>query len=141
VYGAAGALLTHPDGRVLLVKPNYRDHWAIPGGMLEDREPPHVGCVREIREELGLAISPGPLLVVDWAPPADKRPRPLMIFVFDGGMLTDTDDITLQTEELDDYRFIAPDQVSSYLPASIAARIPAALTARATRTTVYLPTN
>ena len=27
---AGGALFTDPDGRVLLVKPNYRDHWTIP---------------------------------------------------------------------------------------------------------------
>ena len=33
VYVAAGALITDPGGQVLLVKPNYRDHWAMPGDL------------------------------------------------------------------------------------------------------------
>ncbi|HKB30855.1 MAG TPA: NUDIX domain-containing protein, partial [Streptosporangiaceae bacterium] len=56
VYLAAGALITDPSGRVLLVKPNYRDHWAVPGGICEQGEPPHEACARELLEELGLPI-------------------------------------------------------------------------------------
>ena len=54
-YGSAAALITDHDGpaaSVLLVKLNYRDHWNLPGGMLEDGEPPHAGCFfREVEEE------------------------------------------------------------------------------------------
>ena len=32
MFAAAAALFTGSDGRVLLVKPNYRDHWSLPGG-------------------------------------------------------------------------------------------------------------
>ena len=32
---AAAALFTDQAGRVLLVKPNYRDHWSLAGGILE----------------------------------------------------------------------------------------------------------
>src|SRR5215472_6788580 len=67
MFGAAGALFTDGAGRVLLVKPNYRDHWSLPGGILEHGEPPHEACRREIGEELGLDITPGRLLVVGWA--------------------------------------------------------------------------
>ena len=35
VVVAAGALITDPAGRILLVKPNYRDHWTLPGGICE----------------------------------------------------------------------------------------------------------
>src|SRR5580704_411891 len=69
MFAAAAALFTDPSGRVLLVKPNYRDHWSLPGGMLEHGEPPHVGCRREVAEELGIDIVPGPLLVLGWAGP------------------------------------------------------------------------
>ncbi len=31
MFGAAAALFTDAAGRVLLVKPNYRDHWSLPG--------------------------------------------------------------------------------------------------------------
>ena len=89
MFGAAGALFTDGAGRVLLVKPNYREHWSLPGGILEHGEPPHEGCRREIGEELGLDITPGRLLVVGWAGLDGKRPRPVMHFVFDGGTLAD----------------------------------------------------
>ncbi len=48
MYGSAAALITDTDGpsaRVLLVKPNYRAGWSLPGGILEQGEPPHVGLL------------------------------------------------------------------------------------------------
>ena len=76
LYGTAAALITSPPGDVLLVKPNYRDHWSLPGGILEDGEPPHVGCAREVREELGLSVPMGPLLAVAWIASGIARVRP-----------------------------------------------------------------
>jgi hypothetical protein len=35
VVVSAGGLITDPAGRILLVKPNYRDHWTLPGGICE----------------------------------------------------------------------------------------------------------
>jgi 8-oxo-dGTP diphosphatase len=139
MFGAAAALFTNPAGRVLLVKPNYRDHWSLPGGILEHGEPPHVGCCREVAEELGLDIEPGPLLVVGWAAPDGVRPRPVVHFVFDGGLLADDAPIRLQESELDDYRFVDPADLASYLPPIIGARVAAALSSRRTGTTAYLP--
>ena len=139
MFGAAAALFTNPAGRVLLVKPNYRDHWSLPGGILEHGEPPHVGCRREVEEELGIAIDPGPLLVVGWAPPDDVRPKLVVHFVFDGGVLADDAPIRLQESELDHYRFVESADLSGYLPAIISARVTAALRSRSTGATTYLP--
>ena len=139
MYGAAAALITDEAGRVLLVKPNYRDHWSLPGGILEQAEPPHVGCAREVEEEVGLKITVGRLLVVDWVPPEDERPRPFVYFVFDGGEAEPDADIRLQEEELDDHRFTAADEFAGYLPPFLQARYATALRARATGTAVYLP--
>ena len=139
VFAAAGALFTDPAGRVLLVKPNYRDHWSLAGGVLEDGEPPHIGCRREVAEELGLDIEPGPLLVVGWAGPDDVRPRPVVRSVFDGGVLTDDMPVRLQESELDDYRFVDVGDLARYLPPAITAQVVAALRSRGTGATVYLP--
>ena len=136
---AAAALFTDPAGRVLLVKPNYRDHWSLAGGILEHGEPPHVGCRREVSEEIGLDIEPGPLLVIAWVAPDDIRNRPIVHFVFDGGVLADDTPIRLQESELDDYRFVEAGDLDRYLPPLIAARVAAALRGREAGATAYLP--
>jgi 8-oxo-dGTP diphosphatase len=123
----------------LLVKPNYRDHWSLPGGILEDGEAPHDGCAREVREELGLSVPAGPLLAVAWIAPDGSRPRPLVAFVFDGGVLEDPSSIVLQEEELDDFRFVPPPELAEYLPPHMAARVTSALQARGTGGAVYVP--
>ena len=139
MYGAAAALITDPAGRVLLVKPNYREHWSLPGGILEHGEPPHVGCAREVAEEVGLHITVGPLLVVDWAAPDQQRPRPFVYFVFDGGEVSAGTGIVVQEEELDGYRFTSAAELAAYLPDFMVARCEAALRARVTGAAVYLP--
>lgn len=139
MYGAAAALITDPSGRVLLVKPNYRALWSLPGGILEHGEPPHAGCVREVAEETGLRITAGPLLVVDWAPPDAERPRPFVYFVFDGGEVPADTAISVQEEELDGYRFTEPGEFGAYLPPFMQARCLAALRARQAGAAVYLP--
>jgi 8-oxo-dGTP diphosphatase len=139
MYGAAGALITDESGRVLLVKPNYRDHWSVPGGILEHGEPPHIGCARETKEEVGLDITPRQLLVLDWLAPGGDRPRPFVYFVFDGGTFPADTPITLQEEELDDYRFTAVADFPGYLPPALVTRYTTALTARTSGTAVYLP--
>jgi len=143
MYGSAAALITDTDGpsaRVLLVKPNYREMWSLPGGILEDGEPPHVGCCREVEEELGLPLPTGPMLAVAWSAPDGLRPRPIVSFVFDGGVLTDPGRIRLQQEELDAWRFTGPDELEEYLPPFLVGRVRAALTARATGAPAYVAT-
>src|SRR6202000_3025362 len=139
MFAAAAALFTSADGGLLLVKPNYRNHWSLPGGILEHREPPHEGCRREVKEELGLDITPGPLLAVGWAGPHGARPRPVVHFVFDGGVLADDVPIQLQEDELDEFRFVQPTALDDYLPPMISTRVSAGRRAGDTGATAYLP--
>ncbi len=143
MYGSAAALITDtddPSARVLLVKPNYRDLWSLPGGILEDGEAPHRGCVREVEEELGLSLPAGPLLAVGWIAPDGLRLRPIVSFVFDGGVLADPGQIRLQEEELDAWRFTEPAEFEQFLPSFAVSRVRAALTARFTGAPAYVPT-
>jgi 8-oxo-dGTP pyrophosphatase MutT (NUDIX family) len=139
MYGAAAALFTDERGHVLLVKPNYRDHWSLPGGILEDGEPPVIGCAREVAEELGLSITPGDLLTVDWVAPEAPRPKPIVHWIFDGGTIPAATPVTLQAEELDDYRFVDPADVPDYVPPVIADRVAASLRARKQLGSCYVP--
>jgi 8-oxo-dGTP pyrophosphatase MutT (NUDIX family) len=64
---AAGVIVVR-GGSVLMVCPTYKDHWDVPGGMVEPAETPLAACRREIREELGLDAGPLTCASVDWAP-------------------------------------------------------------------------
>ncbi|MFC5175940.1 tRNA (adenosine(37)-N6)-threonylcarbamoyltransferase complex ATPase subunit type 1 TsaE [Nocardioides taihuensis] len=46
------------DGRVLLVHDTWKDEWELPGGRIEEGEPPREAACRELREETG--CTPGP---------------------------------------------------------------------------------
>ncbi|KJK46376.1 hypothetical protein UK23_23435 [Lentzea aerocolonigenes] len=132
---AAGALFFDDEGRLLLVEPNYKPHWEIPGGVIERGETPREACRREIEEELGLIREPGRLLVVDWAPRQDDD---RILFVFEGGLITDPAGISLQAAELRSCEFVSPDQVPDRLIPRLARRVRQALQARESGETRYL---
>ncbi len=139
VVVAAGALITDPGGRVLLVKPNYRELWSLPGGICEFGEPPQAGCARELAEELGLSPGVGRLLVTDWTRPFGTRARPMMHFIFDAGVLAEGSGIIVQESELDGFRFTDEAELPGYLPAYGLARVTAAIAARRCGAAAFLP--
>ncbi|MFJ6674105.1 NUDIX domain-containing protein [Actinosynnema sp. NPDC091369] len=134
VLAASGALFLDALGRVLLVEPTYKDHWEIPGGAVEPGETPREACAREVLEELGLAVEPGPLLVVDWAP-SGRQER--ILFIFDGGSLGDAE-IRLPADELRSHRYVEPAELPDVLIPRLARRVAAALDARERGVTLYL---
>lgn len=140
VVVSAGALITDPFGKILLVKPNYRDHWTLPGGICEHGEPPHAGCAREVAEEIGLDVPIGALLAIDWSQPYGGQARPILHFVFDGGTLDTGEAVVLQREELDDFRFTDASEVAGYLAPFGVSRVRAALAGRSRGGPVYQPT-
>lgn len=135
----AGALLSDDQGRVLLVEPTYKPYFEIPGGSVEADESPRAAVVRELKEELGLPVQPGRLLVVDWVPPRLGRTEGLMM-VFDGGVLTpaQTEQIRLPADELRSWAWCTEQQAGERLSELLARRISAAVRARAEGTVAYL---
>jgi 8-oxo-dGTP diphosphatase len=135
----AGALFFNGAGELLVVKPTYRDHWSIPGGVIEDSESPRQGCTREVLEEIGLVVELGPLLVVDYTSLATS-PRETLQFLFYGGPLDDGDiaRLVLPPAELSAYRFVTIDEAMASLNPRLARRLPHALDAIKTGRTAYL---
>jgi len=132
VIVSAGALIRDSAGGVLLVKPNYREHWTLPGGICEFSEAPRAGCAREVTEELGITADLGALLAIDWQPAQEMygpTARPAVFFIFDAGILPDLSAVRLQAEELDDCRFAHTSDLAALLPSQSLPRITAALTA------------
>ncbi|MFJ1589616.1 NUDIX domain-containing protein [Kitasatospora albolonga] len=129
VLAAAACLFRDAEGRVLLVEPNYRTGWALPGGTVESEtgEGPRQAARRETVEEIGLDLAPGRLLAVDWAR-GDGRP-PIVAYLYDGGVLTPEQfaAIRLQEEELLSWKPVARADLGGYLPAPLERRVRAAL--------------
>ncbi|MDP9953336.1 MULTISPECIES: NUDIX hydrolase [Streptomyces] len=129
VLAGAASLFRDAEGRVLLVEPNYREGWALPGGTVESDagESPRQGARRETAEEIGLDVAPGRLLVVDWVQGAGRPP--IVAYLYDGGVL-DADRlaaIRIQEEELLSWRLVAPADLDVYLLGSLHGRVRAAL--------------
>ncbi|WP_424211090.1 NUDIX domain-containing protein [Streptomyces sp. BI20] len=125
VLAGAAALFRDERGRLLLVEPNYREGWALPGGTVEsDRgETPREAARRETLEEIGLDLPLGRLLAVDYSTGAGRPP--LVGWVYDGGVLSaeQLDAIKLQEEELISWRLVEPAELTAYLPGGLGLRI------------------
>ncbi|MER7755843.1 NUDIX hydrolase [Kitasatospora sp. NPDC097643] len=149
IRAKARAVFTDAAGRVLLVRLRPWDgprgqvpYWTLPGGGIEaDRELPRAATRREVREELGWEVEPGRLLALDWQPgaaaepdadPATGRDTAVLVYLFDGGTVTDRmlDTITLPEDELVEWRLCTPEEAQELLTAPSWARTAAALAAR-----------
>ncbi|MFD3402173.1 NUDIX domain-containing protein [Kribbella sp. NPDC058693] len=53
-------MLRDTASRILLVDPDYKSAWDLPGGMIEANEPPLDGLLRKLNEELSLQMRPSP---------------------------------------------------------------------------------
>jgi 8-oxo-dGTP pyrophosphatase MutT (NUDIX family) len=134
---AAGALFLDEAGRVLLLRPTYKNHWDIPGGYVEPGESPFAACAREIREELGINPQVGPMLVVDWAPAENEGDK--VLYVFDGGSLSEDDlrRIVFEDGEIAEYRYVEPSGLEILVPARLARRLHIAVVAKKSGRTIY----
>jgi ADP-ribose pyrophosphatase YjhB (NUDIX family) len=135
----SGVLLTDAAGRVLLVEPTYKDHWEVPGGVVEADESPYDAAVRELKEELGLLVTPGRLLVVDWVPPRPGRTEGVM-FIYSGGVLGADQErsIVLPADELRSWAWCTEAEADERLSDLLARRVRAAVNAAGQSTTSYL---
>jgi 8-oxo-dGTP diphosphatase len=65
VIPCVGGVIRDDQGRLLLIKRGHAPGaglWSLPGGRIEPGETDAEALVREMREETGLAVEPGPLI-------------------------------------------------------------------------------
>jgi 8-oxo-dGTP diphosphatase len=55
---SVAAVVTDPEGRVLVIKRRDNGAWQLPGGVLELNERIEDGVVREVREETNVVVQP-----------------------------------------------------------------------------------
>ncbi|MFA5099110.1 MAG: NUDIX hydrolase [Candidatus Paceibacterota bacterium] len=112
----AGVFFFNNKEELLILKPNYKDHWTIPGGSVEKDESPRHAAIREVKEELNLDIPKPRFLCVDYVMEPGYKGESLQFFFY-GGILSDEQirSIKIQEEELIEYKFVKFDEVASFI--------------------------
>ncbi|MET8622636.1 NUDIX hydrolase [Kitasatospora sp. NPDC004669] len=141
-YIGSSVLLTDEQGKVLLLKPGYRDQWQFPGGGMDPGEAPAECAARELREETGLVVAGGlRLLVVEWReaiPDQGRYAHPAVHFMFDGGTVEADAIVRLQAEEIADHGYFTPAKAAALLHPCATRRLTGALEVRRTGTAALL---
>ncbi|MEV6683088.1 NUDIX hydrolase [Streptomyces erythrochromogenes] len=133
-YTGTCVLLTDDEGRVLIVKPTYRNGWQFPGGTVDHGEDPESCARRELTEETGLDRPMLGILAVSWSPAGTRRNGPHVNFVFDAGTVPAGTPVLLPEHELEAHRWAPPAEAEQLFLPSGALRLKAALHARETGT-------
>lgn len=121
-------LVRDTEGRVLLCELTYKRDWDLPGGVVEVGESPRLAVAREVREELGLDLRPGDLLLTDWLPPWGGWDDAVCL-VFGGGThdASILDAVIPEEREIRSVRFCTVDEVRAQCADFTARRVEAAL--------------
>ncbi|HSV38608.1 MAG TPA: NUDIX hydrolase, partial [Nocardioidaceae bacterium] len=121
-------LIRDTEGRVLLCRLTYKQDWDLPGGVVEVGESPHLAVAREVKEELGLDLPAGELLLTDWLPPWGGWDDAVCL-VFDGGEHESSilGSAVLQAREIREVAFLTVDEIRASAADFTARRIESAL--------------
>ncbi len=131
------ALIMDREGRVLILNPEHKDGWILPGGIVERNEPPSAACARQVGEELGIDIVlPKRLLSVDYRGKTDEY----IMFIFDCGEFDDgaIAGVKLCEELFIEHRFVQPEEAMRLLRTNSARRLIPTLEAKKNGFIAYL---
>ena len=111
---SSGAMiLENAAGQVLIVKANYKPYWTFPGGIIDQKETPKEGAIRETYEEVGISLDPEK---VDFVAVVNRKSdfADTYQFIFKAKLTkTMVDAIILQEAEIDAYALVTKTQVLS----------------------------
>lgn len=112
---SAAAAIVDENGRVLAIRRRDNHRWEPPGGVLELEETIHAGLVREVREETGLTVEPGPLTGV-----YKNLERGVVALVFRCAAPYGT---AVPTAEASDVRWLDREEIPEHLDETYAVRL------------------
>lgn len=124
------------EGKVLILKANYRETWQFPGGHVEDGETPMEAAVREVREEIGPGVRVTRPLCLNVERDADGK-ADTMCFLF-LGVYDGTTPIQVDGQEIHDAAWVTPEDAVQKLNPLVSILVPHAVSAIETGGVVYL---
>jgi len=135
----AGVILLNDKDELLIVKPIYKDHWTLPGGVVDENESLRSAAQREVKEELGLQVDELRLVCVDYVSKEGEKDDNLQ-FLFYGGKLSEKQIISIQlpADELAEYKFLPIDEALKLVSDKFKRRLPPSMDAVKSNSAVYL---
>lgn len=136
----AGILFFNQLGQLLILKPNYSEHWLYPGGGVEEAEAPLLAALRECREEIGIELTEVWPAYINYNDPRPSGLSDGLQFVFTTNPVADDflDKLTLQKSEIDAARFVNISSLHNYFSADRNAAVQTYLKYRTASGTLYL---
>jgi len=128
---SVSGIIRDQSGKILIVKPSYRDGWLLPGGVVEPNESPVDALKREIHEELGITVTIGKLKCTDYVL-AHRQYHESIHLMFDCGMLNRAEIEMLRVDgrEILDFRLADSVDAINHLVPSLASRLKSVETGR-----------
>lgn len=101
------------DGKVLIVR-DVRDVsvWGLPGGRLNVDETPFEGLQREVKEEVGVAISIHELIYGEQFVHPQKN-DPHLFLMYHAQLLGENQNIALQEDEIAEVKWISKEELNA----------------------------
>jgi len=127
IPASAGAMIFDGAGRLLILKPTYKEGWTIPGGQVEEGgESPWEACRRETFEECGLWVGRSRLACVDFLHASPDRAGGVR-FLFDCGVLSDEHlgEIKIDGGEIEEFRLLPLKDARALLSGPLRRRVKA----------------
>lgn len=134
-----GALFFNEKEELLIVKPVYKNHWTLAGGVVDENESPLQSCIREVKEEIGIDIKNAKFLCVDYTTAREEKNESLQ-FIFYGGILNKNQiaDIKLTDGEIGEFRFAKVEAIVPLLSEKLGKRLPKCIKSIKNGTAIYL---
>ena len=104
------------DGKILLVKANYKTAWTPPGGVVDHAESPAAAAIRETKEEIGISLSPDDisLLTVSYTH-GQEGFTDRYAFIFRAHMVIGATPLQLQEEEIEEAKWVPIEDMDQYI--------------------------
>ncbi|OGF26113.1 hypothetical protein A2303_04915 [Candidatus Falkowbacteria bacterium RIFOXYB2_FULL_47_14] len=133
----AGVIILNGKEEVLIVKPGYKDHWSIVGGVVDENESPLKAARRETKEEIGIELKDARFLCVDHV--LDNGKGESLQFIFYGGKLDEEEikKIKIDGKEIVEYKFVKTDDALRLLSENSRIRLSKCFKALKNDTAIY----
>ncbi len=110
---SVAVILEDAAGQALIVKAHYKPYWSFPGGVIDKDETPKEAAIREVKEEVGIALDAANL---EFVAVIDRKSIDAQTyqFVFKAPLESAmAERIILQSSELDEYLLVTKAEVTA----------------------------